>query len=127
MRHQHAGDDNRNSKESEVDDVLSFIRDRPLRQDFLQFSRSHQAAGKRQRAEDDLQRKHAHHEARHIGRAQIKFGGADQRHAQGAKRVAQRGPLRDCGHGHFAERHADDRSQHKGHHDPFVFHDPVMQ
>jgi len=127
VRYQHTRDNNRDSQESEVDDVLSLIGDGPLRQDFLQFSRGHQAARERQRAEDDFEREHAHHEARHTRRAQIKFRCADQRHAECTKRVTQRGPLRNGGHGDFAERHADDRSEHQADKDPFVFHDAVVE
>ena len=127
MRHQHPGDNDCDSQEPQVNNVLSSIRDGPLRQDFLQFSRGHKAAGKRQRTEDNFQRKHAHHETRHVRRAQIKFGGANQGHTQRAKCVAESGPLRHCGHGHFAKRHTDDRSQHQSDHDPFVFDDAAMQ
>src|ERR1700731_1482217 len=53
--YQHTRDNNRHTQKSEVDDVLSLIRDGPLWQDFLQFSRGHQAASERQRSEDDLE------------------------------------------------------------------------
>ena len=95
-------------QQREVDDVLALVGDGPLRQDLLQFARGHQASGEGQRAEDDLQREHAHHEPRHGRRAEIELGGADQRHAQRAEGVAERGPLRHRGHLHAAQRHADD-------------------
>ena len=44
--------------QAEVDDVLSLVRDRPLRQDLLELAGGHQAARERERAEDDLQREH---------------------------------------------------------------------
>ena len=51
----HDGD----GQQAEVDEVLSFIGDGALRQDFLQLAGGHQAAGEGERAEDDLQREHA--------------------------------------------------------------------
>src|SRR5271170_7813882 len=72
-----SGDADGYGEEQEIDEVLSFICDGALRQDFLKFSRGHQAAGERQGAENHFHRKHGHHEGRHVGRAQIKFRGAD--------------------------------------------------
>ena len=85
MQHQVNGDPDRDPNSSEVDEVLSFIGNRPLRQDFLQLSRRHQAAGEGQAAEDDFHRQHRHHELGNVGRAQIKLGGADQRDAEAPK------------------------------------------
>src|SRR5437899_1414068 len=71
----------RSREEQEVDEILSFESDRPLRQDFLQLSGGHQTAGERKPAENHFHREHRHHEFRHVGGAQIEFRGADQRHA----------------------------------------------
>ena len=59
MQHQSYGDANGAGEQHEVDEVLAFISQRPLRQDFLQFARGHQAAGNGQAAENDFQRKTA--------------------------------------------------------------------
>ena len=115
------------AEEAEVDEVLSFVGDGALRQDLLQLARGHQAAGEGERAEDDLERQHAHHELRDVGRAQVELGGADQRDAERAEGVAERGPLRNGGHGHIAERHADDGAQHQGDGDPLVIDDAVVE
>ena len=103
---------------AKIDEVLALVSDRPLRQNFLQLSRRHQAAGKSQRAENHFHRKHRHHERRHVRRAQIKFRRAHQRDAKRAERVAQRRPLRHGRHLHQAQRHADDRAQHQRDGDP---------
>src|SRR5580704_9547408 len=71
------GDADGYGEQQEIDEVLTFIGDGALREDFLQFSRGHQAAGEGERAENYFHRKYGHHEGRHVGRAQIKFGGAD--------------------------------------------------
>ncbi len=62
-----------------------------------------------------------------FGAAQIKLSGADQRHAECAESVAERGPLRDGGHLHHAQRDADARAQHERDDDPLVIDDAVMQ
>ena len=62
----------------EIDDVLAFVGDRPLRQDFLQLAGGHQAARERERAQNDFRRQHRHRERRHVGRLQVIFGRADQ-------------------------------------------------
>src|ERR1700723_2246508 len=114
-------------EEQEIDDVLTFIGDGALREDFLQFSRGHQAACERQRAENYFHGEHGHHEGRHVGRAQIEFGGADECDAEGAEGVAERGSLRDGGHVDHAERHADDGAEDQSDGDPFVFDDVVIE
>ena len=94
-----------------IDDVLTLECDRPLRQNFLQLSRRHQAAGKRQSAEDDLATQYRHLECRDSrALAEIEFRRADQRHAKGAEGVAERRPLRHRGHLHHAERNTDRRA-----------------
>ncbi len=98
------GDADRDGEEQEVDEVLTFICDGALRQDFLQFSGGHQAAGEGERAENYFHREDGHHEGRHVGRAQVKFGGADERDAEGAEGVAERGSLGHGGHVDHAER-----------------------
>ena len=127
MQHQHHGDDDGDGEQAEVDEVLSFIGDGALRQDFLQFARGHQAAGEGERAEDDLERQHGHHELRNVGRAQVELRGADQRDAKRAEGVAERGPLRNGGHGDVAERHADDGAQHQRDGDPLVVDDALVE
>ena len=64
--------------------------------------------------------------AGHVGRPQIVFRRADQRHAERAERVAERGSLRHRGHLHPAQRHADDRAQHQRDGDPPVIDDAVV-
>jgi len=62
-----------------------------------------------------------------IGGAQVKLGRADQRHAQCAKSVTERGSLRNRGHRHLPKRHADDGSEDKRNEDQPVVHDAVVQ
>src|ERR1700722_2377326 len=121
------GDGDRDREQRKVDEILTFICDGALGQDFLQFSRGHQAACEGEGAENYFHGKHGHHEGRHVGRAQVKLGGADQRDAEGAEGVAERGSLGHGGHVHHAERHADDRAEHQGDGDPLVFDDVVIE
>ena len=127
MRDEQASHSNRYTKQAQVHEVLAFVGDRALRQNFLQLPRRHQAARECQRAENHFHRQNRHHERRYVGRAQIKFGGADQRHAERAKRMAERRPLRHGGHRDFAERYADDGAENKRNDDPFVLDDAVIQ
>src|SRR6266849_6046576 len=127
MHHQNHGDEHGQRQHAEIDEVLSFIGDGALRQNFLQLAGGHQAAGEGERAENHFHGEHGHHERRNIRRAQIKLRGAHQRDAQRAEGVAQRGSLRHRGHLHVAERNADDRAEHQGDGDPLVVHDAVMQ
>src|SRR5216684_814840 len=113
MHGENRGDGYGQRQHAEVDEVLSFIRDGALRQNFLQLAGGHQAAGEGERAENHFHGKHGHQERRNVGRAQVKLRGADERDAQRAERVAERGPLRHGGHLHFAERHADDAAEHQ--------------
>ena len=122
-----SGDGHRNREQRQIDEVLSLIGERTLRQDFLQFSRGHQTAGKGERAENHFHGENGHHEARNVGRAQIEFGGADEGDAECAESVAERGPLRDGGHVHHAQRNADAGAEHEGDGDPLVVDDTVMQ
>ncbi len=62
MQHQVNGAADGHDEQEKVDEVLPFIGDRPLRQNLLQLSRGHQAAGKSQASEDDFHRQHRHHE-----------------------------------------------------------------
>ena len=62
-----------------------------------------------------------------FGVAQIKLRCADQGDAQRAEGVAERGPLRDGGHLHHAERNADAAAEHQPDGDPFVVDDAVVQ
>src|SRR6267143_4612996 len=111
MHTQDDGDGDGESEHAEVDEVLSFIGDGSLRQNFLELPRGHQAAGEGERAENYFHGEDGHHERGNVGGAEIKLRGADQRDAEGAERVAERGPLRHGGHGHFAEGHADDAAE----------------
>ena len=65
--------------------------------------------------------------ARDVGRAQVELRRADQRDAERAEGVAQRGPLRHGRHLHHAQRHADDRAQHQRDGDPLVVDDLVVE
>ncbi len=125
--HEVCGDANRDCQQREVDDILTFIGDGALRQDFLKFSGGHQAAGERESAQNYLHREHGHHEGRDVGRAQVEFGGSDQRDAECAEGVAERGSLRHGGHLHHAERHADDGAEDQCDGDPFVFNNVVIE
>ena len=122
-----SGDDQGEGKNRQIDDVLALVGNRPLRQKLLELAGGHQAAGERERAENDLQPQHRHRERRHFGCLQIVFRRADERDAEGAEGVAQRGSLRDGRHLHHAQGHADDRAQNKGDGDPPVFDDPLMK
>src|SRR5579863_1657039 len=104
------GDADRDCEQQKIDEILTFICDWALREDFLQLPGSHQDPGERQRAENYFHRKHGHHEGRHVGSAQVKFRGSDERDAERAESVTERGSLRHGGHVDHAERHADDRA-----------------
>src|ERR1700675_4652700 len=127
MQHQSYSDRESAGEQHKVDEVLAFVSQRPLRQNFLQLSGSHQAPGYGQPSENDLEGQHRHHEAGDIGGAQIKLGRADQRHAQCAKSVTERGSLWDGGHRDFPERYADDGTEHKRNEDQPVVDNPVVQ
>src|ERR1017187_5705825 len=127
MQDQRHGDYQGGGKQQKVDEVLAFVSQRPLRQNFLQLALSQQAAGDGQAAENDLERQHRHHEARDIGCAQVKFGGADQRYAERSKGVTERGSLRDRRHRYAPERNADDGAEHKPNGDQPVIHNAVVQ
>jgi hypothetical protein len=127
MEHEINRAGNGHCEQQKVNEILSFISDGALRQDFLQLSRSHQTAGKGQAAENDFHRQHRHPESRSALRSQIKFGGADEGDAQCAEGVAQSGPLRDSGHLHHAEGNADAAAEHEADGDPLVVDDAVMQ
>ena len=89
MQHEPNRADNGDGEQQEVDEVLSFISDRPLWQDFLQLSGRHQAAGEGQASEDYFHREHRHHEFGNIWGAQIKLCRTDQGNAQRAEGVAE--------------------------------------
>src|ERR1039458_1883723 len=125
--HQGYGDRQRASEQRKVDQVLAFVSERPLRQNFLQLASSHQAASYGQAAKNDFQRQHRHHEWRDIGRAQVKLRRTDQGYAERAKRVTERGSLRNCRHRHSSERYADDGAKHQPNGDQPVVHDAVVQ
>ena len=127
MQHQHHRDSDSDRQEAQVDDVLSFIGDGALRQDLHQLARRHQAAGDGERAQDDLERQHAHHEFRDVGRAQVELGRADQRDAERAESVAEGGPLRHGGHGDAAQRDSDDGAEHESDGDPLVIDDALVE
>ncbi len=114
------GDGHGQRQHAEVDEVLSFISDGALRQNFLQLAGGHQAAGEGERAENHFHGQHGHHERGNIGRAEVELRGAHERDAQRAEGVAQRGPLRHGGHGDFAEGHADDAAEDQADGDELV-------
>ncbi len=70
MEHEDDGDNQRNPQQREVDDVLSLVGDRALRQHLLELAGRHQAAGEGQAAEDDLQGEHRHRERRALAGAE---------------------------------------------------------
>src|ERR1035441_3787319 len=125
--HQGYGDRQRASEQRKVDQVLAFVSERPLRQNFLQLASSHQATGYGQATKNDFQRQHRHHEWRNIGRAQVKLRRTDQGYAERAKRVTERGSLRNCRHRHSPERYADDGAKHQPNGDQPVVHNAVLQ
>ena len=127
MQHQINRASDGHDEQQQVDEVLSFIRDGALRQDFLQFSRGHQTAGEGQASENDFHGEHRHHELGDVGGTQIELGGADQSDAESAEGVAEGGPLRDGGHLHHAQRDADAGAEHERDDDPLVVDDAVMQ
>src|SRR6266446_301094 len=114
-------------EQHKIDEVLAFVSQRPLRQNFLQFASSHQAPGYGQPAENDLEGQHRHHEAGDIGGAQVKLGRPYQRHAECAKSVTERGSLWNRSHRHLPQRHADDGTEHKRNEDQPVVDNPVVQ
>ena len=127
MQHQVNRTADGDAEQQEVDEILSFISDRPLGQDFLQLSRRHQTAGKSQPSENHFHGEHRHSELRTVLGSQIKLRRAHQSDAECAESVAERGPLRDGGHLHHAERDADAASEHEPDGNPFIVDDAVVQ
>ena len=74
-------DDHGDGEETEIDNVLPFVGDRPLWQDFLQFPGGHQAARERERAKNDFSRQHRHRERFNVRGLEVILGRADQRNA----------------------------------------------
>ena len=103
-----------------VDEVLSFIGDGALRENFLKLARGHQAAGKGEASEDYFHGEDRHSESGVILGSEIKLGGADQGDAECAEGVAERGSLRYGGHLHHAERDTDAAAEHKADGDPLI-------
>ena len=89
-------------------------------QDFLQFAGGHEAAREGESAENDLHGEDGHHEGFDVGSAQVELRRTDESNAEGAEGVAERGPLRDGGHGDATERDADDGAEHEGDEYPLV-------
>ena len=110
----------RRAQHRKADDVLPFVYDRPLRQNFLQFSGGDHAPGERQRADDHFEPDFAHAESREVGHAHVVFGDADHRGGKRAEGMAQRGPLRHGRHLDHAERDADGRADDQRDDDPLV-------
>src|ERR1700722_15895587 len=127
MQHEVDGASYGDDEEHEVDEILAFIGNGPLRQNFLELSRSHQTAGKCEAAEDDFHRQHRHHEFFNVRRAQVEFRGADQGYAERAEGVAEGGSLGNGGHLHHAERDADARAEHQSDDDPLPVDNAVTQ
>src|ERR1700688_1875576 len=127
MQDQSYSDRESAGEQHKVDEVLAFVSQRPLRQNFLQLAGSHQAPGYGQAAENDLEGQDRHHEAGDIGGAQVKLGRADQRHAECAKSVTERGSLWNRSHRHLPQRYADDGTEYKRDEDQLVVHDAVVQ
>ncbi len=100
--------------------VLSFINDRPLRQNFLQLSGGDQAAGESERADDHFEADFAHAKPRDMRNAHVIFRDTDHRRGKRAERVAQSGPLRHGGHLHHAEGNANGRADDQRDDDPLV-------
>src|ERR1700728_1987036 len=74
MEHEVDGASDGHYEQQQVNQILPFIRNRTLRQNFLQFSRGHQAARKSQTSENHFHRQHRHHEFRNLGGAKINSG-----------------------------------------------------
>src|ERR1039457_3906258 len=127
MQHETNGDGDSNRQHRQVDEVLPLIGDWPLRQDFLQLARGHQAAGNGETAEDDFQRKHRHHERRNIRGPQLELRGSHQGYAKRAEGMAQCSSLRDGSHSDVAKRDTNDRAQDQPNGEPLVVHDAVIQ
>ncbi len=113
----------RRAEHRQADVILPAVRDRPLRQDFLQFTGGDQAPGKCQRADNYLEPDFRHLELRHVGRGHIIFRDPDERRGERAERVAQRGPLRHGSHLHHAKRNAHARADNQRDQNPFVLAD----
>ena len=124
--HEIDGNADGNCQHAEVDEVLPFVGDRPLRQYLLQLAGGHQAAGERQPAQNDLQREHGHHERRDVRSAQIELRRSHQGYAQRAEGVAQRRPLRNRSHPHITQRNANDCAQNQRDGDPLVVDDAAV-
>src|SRR5208282_3074213 len=128
MQDQGYGDHQGTGEQQKVDQVLTFVSQRPLRQDFLQLASSHQAAGDGQPSEDNFEGEHRHHEWWKLGWcAQVILGRADERNAECAKGVAERGSLRNGRHRDFSERNPDDGTEHQRNGDQVVAHAVVEQ
>src|SRR5262249_2849688 len=113
-------DDDGNSEQREVDEILAFVRDRTLWKPLLQFSCGHQPACDGERADDRFHAENGHHEARHGHFArQIKFSSSHERYAKSAERVAERCSLGNGGHLYFAKWDADDGTEDESYHDEF--------
>ncbi len=54
-------------QQHKIDEVLAFIGQRALRQNFLQLTGGHQTSGKGEAAENHFEREDRHHEAGNIG------------------------------------------------------------
>ncbi len=113
----------RGRENGQADIVLTFISDGTLRQNFLQFAGGDQAASKGQRADNHFQPDFRHLESRHGGSSDVIFRDANQRRRKRAKCVAQRGPLRNRGHLHHAQGHADGGADDQRDDDPLVLAD----
>ena len=127
MQHEVAGSGHRNGEQQQVDQVLAFIGERALRQDFLQFPGGHQAAGEGQGAEDDLDGENRHGKAGNVRAPQIEFSGAHQGDAECAEGVAEGRSLGNGGHLHQAERNSDAGPEHQRDRNPLVVDDAVLQ
>ena len=114
--------------EAEVDEILTLVGDRSLRQELLQLAGGHQASRERERPQDDLQGQYAQRETVHPGGLRnIELRRADQRHAEGPEGVAQRRSLGHRCHLHPPQRHADDRPEDQCDRDPTVIDDLVVE
>src|SRR5208282_3732900 len=103
--------------------VLSFISDGPLRKDFLQFAGGDQAAREGKRADNHFEADLGHLESGNSGSGDVVFRDADERGGKGAKRVAQRGSLRNRGHLDHAEGDANGGADDERDDDPLVLAD----
>src|SRR5579872_478731 len=105
----------------EADNILAAIHDGTLRQKFLQLSSGDKAAGKSERADDDLERNLAHFKARYGSSAGVVFRDTNDGGRHRPESVAQRGPLGDSRHVYQAERNANSRPDDERDENPLVF------